>query len=286
MLYLTLDGFVLHHLADPTCKFFIAPPIAGLDMPLTRSSQYNKSGQDGVTVAQQFLGERRITIQGYLVVSNLADYESNRKTFLALNQPIKDIYGNLVPHLMRFQTMDGTYYILNVQVMSPPKMDRNLINSATWTLDLLATDPAIQSDNLNSKIINPSASGGFSVPATIPVSFDSSSGGLYNLANAGNYPAWPIIVLNGPLTNPNIINETTGEFMNLALDLNSGDQIIIDCLNKTIVQGGVTNQISTKTYESTFWTLQPGNNVINLPSGVPDQTGSAIISWRDQWVGI
>ncbi len=95
----------------------------------------------------------------------------------------------------------------------------------------------------------------------------------------------PTIVFTGPIQNPRLYNDTIGAVMGLDITLVSGDAITVDMKARTIVQGTNTNRMSTKTAESKFWTLAPGENLIRLTATTFD-TGTATITWRSAFLGI
>ena len=280
-----IDNFKIHD-NSASVNFIASIPITGLEIPLTRTTNFNKSGADGVTISQQFFGERRIIINGWLLdTDDVNDYETLRKSFLSEMNISKDSNGVLVPRVLKVKTLDDVEYRINVQIMGAT-MDLNLLDSARWTIDLLATDQVISGETLNSQSVDPLTRGGFILPVIVPIEFDASSGSTVTVTNSGNTIAYPTVTLDGPLTNPRIENLTTNEWIALSLTLSAGEQIVIDMLNRTIIQGGVTNKISFKSDASKFWGLEVGANQIKLSTSISGEAGSATIEHRDAYLGI
>ena len=72
----------------------------------------------------------------------------------------------------------------------------------------------------------------------------------------------------------------------MILSIGAGIQVVIDMGNKTIIQGGVTNQIDKKTDASVWWDLEPGTNNILLSTSSSGDTGNAVIQHRSAYLGV
>lgn len=123
--------------------------------------------------------------------------------------------------------------------------------------------------------------GGFSTTFDI----SASVGGSVVINNAGNLPSYPVITIRGAVDNPTVTNQTTGQFMSLAsLNLEAGESVTIDMKNRTI-RVGTQNLFSTKTVNSTFWTLASGNNTILFTDTGYSATAQMTIRYRSAWGG-
>lgn len=94
--------------------------------------------------------------------------------------------------------------------------------------------------------------GGFSIPLTIPVTLTASSGGTLQVTNSGDFYAYPILRVYGPITNPNVINSTLGQRLVFSGSIASGDYWEIDLFNKTVKLNGLTS-IRALTVASSDW---------------------------------
>ena len=281
-----LDNFKLHDLSDSTAKFFISPPIKGLEFPAIRSTTFPRAGEDGIFISTLYIGERRITLNG--VMSNLlnqADYVIQRQAFFATCSPIRDQNNLPITRILRFTALDGNTYQVQCQVIKA-LMPMEQISYAKWSLDLLASSVSIENYNATTTSVSPYVGGGVILPDILPVIFSAGSGGIISTINNGNANAFPIITLNGLLTNPRIENSTLGKFFYLSLSIPLGASVVIDMQNRTVVQGLVTNQISSKSSDSKFWWLQSGANTIKLTTSSGADTGNASIVYRDSYSGI
>lgn len=120
------------------------------------------------------------------------------------------------------------------------------------------------------------------------------------VTNAGDIPAFPTIVINGPAGGIQITNQTlnasvpgSGNFSltaNGGLVLNNSTQnVTIDMFNRTVVRNNGDSEIDKLLYTANFWALAPGDNIIRFRvNGPPSATSNTRISitWRDTYTSI
>lgn len=281
-----INDFKIHDLDDPALQFFVQPPIKGLEFPDLRINSHNKAGQDGISVNSIYLGERRVQLTGKVVdVGSQANHVVLRRSFLAALAPQRDSTGLPVAKLLRFTALDGTQYQLEGQVVGAD-MDYDQVRHSTFLIDFLATRPTIDSYDEFEGTISTLTHGGFVLPAVLPVTFSGGTGGNLILTNEGDTVAPIIITLAGALTNPRIYNATTDEWIALTLSLGSSEELTIDTLEHTVVQGESTNRISTVSDDSTYFGLAPGDNELHLTTSVSGETGTATIRGRHAFIGV
>jgi hypothetical protein len=133
----------------------------------------------------------------------------------------------------------------------------------------------------------PSASaGGTDFPLTLPVVFGSvSSQGATGVNNEGDIETWPTIVINGPVNRPKITNRTTGEKIELEINLPSTSDSCIITYDQDSVDITAQNQnvYGKLTSDSKLFKIQPGDNDITF-TGTSVGTGAqARINYRDAW---
>jgi hypothetical protein len=111
--------------------------------------------------------------------------------------------------------------------------------------------------------------------------------GAQTIAYAGTFPEYPIITVEGPITDPVITNETTGEVLDFTgITIAAGTVYTIDLRYgyKTVVNQAGTNKIADLTAASDLatWHLEiapiasGGNNIITA-SGTAT-TGDTVIT--------
>lgn len=152
-------------------------------------------------------------------------------------------------------------------------------------------DPAIFGGTLKTASTaqaNPTVTTGAAVyPFAYPIAFGST---LYTVSadcnNIGTEPTDPIsISVIGPITNPVITNSATGQFIEVDVTLaSSSDQLLIeysgDSLSITLNGVSVLQYV---TAASTYWKIQPGDNIIQLTGSVVSDGAFAEVNYYDTW---
>ena len=110
------------------------------------------------------------------------------------------------------------------------------------------------------------------------------------LANAGNWPTFPIIRLNGPITNPVITNSTAGQAITITATIGAGAFYDIDLEygKKTVVDNLGVNRISTVSAASALatWSLLPGNNTVSITGTGTTGATNAVFQYYHRYTGI
>lgn len=106
------------------------------------------------------------------------------------------------------------------------------------------------------------------------------------VSNVGNFPSYPTIVLYGPLDEARVKNYTTGEELAISGTIASGSSVVINQMDKTIVDEDLNNLYSKLNGSSDWVSLAPGLNSLRLYSRgpLPGTPGSMVLKWRDAWI--
>jgi len=154
-----------------------------------------------------------------------------------------------------------------------------------WQLQLEAMDYILESQTISTITGYLPQSGGVVYPVIYPIHFGASSGGSVVATNLGNAPAYPTVTLYGPMINPVVANDATGESIRLNLTLVAGDVVAIDMRRRLIVQGTATNKMGSLVQGSKFWAVLPGNNALRVGADTYD-VGYATFAWKDARLGL
>ncbi|MEU6496451.1 carbohydrate binding domain-containing protein [Streptomyces sp. NPDC046984] len=109
--------------------------------------------------------------------------------------------------------------------------------------------------------------------------------GRVTAVNAGASDAFPVLRLDGPVSDPAIEQVTTGGILTLDADLQAGEYLLIDTRSRAVLFMGSSPRRTWVRAGSSWPVLQPGPNELAyrgsaLP-GAPGQESLLTITWRD-----
>jgi len=268
-------------------KNFILESVDGLAFPVLRLPRYNLPGSSGAFISNALYGERAIKLKG---IVNAPDgsrltYLTNRTTLINSLAYQTDNSGAIQPQTLTLTLENGlilttTGYIDTFRMgFSEDQMDYE-----EFQLTFVCPDPLLYASNTISGVVSLPVGGGTAIPTAIPISLGASSGGQFVLTNTGSAPAFPVITLTGPLTNPYLTNLRTGAFLKFNYTIGTGDPpVVINCQTQAITQGAnVKNGIQSQ--DSTFWDLLSGPNTIGFSAA--GGSGTASVSFQPSFLGV
>lgn len=264
---------------------FVVHSIDGLEFPTLRTNHYDKPGEHGAIAANLLYGGRMIALTGTVFGETTTLFQQRRRDFAEAIAVERDEFGALVPVTLKLTTIDDIPLQVDCTIEQFVLKSKEM-NGQEFLLQLFAPNPELLSQNLATTAILKGADGGIIYPIIYPAVYAANAGNVATITNNGTVETWPLVYLNGPLTNPTIFNETVGRYIELALVLDSGSQIIIDMRNRTIITDGITNVIGAKSEASLFWWLEKGENLIKLLTTSNLDTGNASVDYRDARIGI
>lgn len=153
-------------------------------------------------------------------------------------------------------------------------------------MELIATDPLIYSDTLSSGMttLEVATVSGLTWPLSWPLSWGGSTqSGTINATNNGNTATPVVIRIDGPVTDPTIENVTTGSELSLSITVETGDFLLIDSGQRSVLLNGTASRYSTLDPGSTWFDLEPGLNTIRF-AGASSTAGTLSITWRSAWL--
>jgi hypothetical protein len=157
-------------------------------------------------------------------------------------------------------------------------------HSGQFVAELFGTDPlkyGASSHSVSLSIVV--GSGGFTWPLTWPLIWVGAGGGSgVVISNAGNAPAAPVVRLLGPLVNPDVTNQNTGQVVSLNLTVALGDFLDLDFAAHSALLNGTVNRYPSL-IRAEWWTLAPGNTTVVLTAD-SGSTGTATITWKDSYL--
>lgn len=277
------------HSNETNVGFWLKPNIQGLEAPSIRLPSFERPNIDGAFVPNQLYGGRAITLEGKVSGGgDMLTYRTRRRQLEAVTR----IYrpgGVLAPIVFKFKTMDDLELQAEVYARKFTLPDQ-MMGAGNYTLELFAPNTRLLSQELHQQQLAIFEGGGMAIPTEIPL--DMSAGGTVEtiINNAGDTGAFPTITLYGPIEDPTISNQTTGDSFALDYTLTTGDEFItVDVERRTVLYfaDSTSSGVNIRQYFSGDWfELAAGNNSIKLVVADTTDAGYALIRWRDAYLGI
>lgn len=272
-------GIILNDDSASNLPFIDIEQVTGLDNAPYRQTKREREGADGGYMDAEFESGRDISLTGVVYANNnpLESYLDSLKANWAPSTAPIPLYmlTNDVGLRVVFVKPLGCKYDWDA-------LRRTGMTAITFTA--YAEDPRIYSGALQSTIIPLGATvfTGFAFPLGFPFGFGGVSlttDGQF-IYNVGNRPAPAIMTIAGPVTNPQILNDTTSSVLQFSTTLAIGETLVIDTQYHTVRLNGITNRRSALIVPGWFM-LQVGANFIRFRSTAG--TGTLEVSYRASW---
>lgn len=201
---------------------------------------------------------RYLTVGGYVVAHSRADAERLWDVL------VRDAFPrNRDLKLTRHESVPKWLRVRRVGPISEPQ---GLGEAFRFSVDMVAADPFKYALDPTVKLANVKGVGSTfrSYPRTYPLVYvgltasDSSDHAV--VVNTGTAPAYPIVVLRGPLPQGGwrLENSTKGETIYFDVGLNTGDELEIDFRQQVAWLNGIP---ITSSVVGTFWTVEGATTV-------------------------
>lgn len=249
--------------------------IDGLGSPQNEIYRHKSPYQDGTTTVGSTLGERNLVIEGVILASNRQKYRHELiKTF---NPKFK---GEI-----RFER-DGVVRKIGCQVEFVDFPSAMQVNYQPFLISLLCDNP-FWLDEIETSEEIVTWIGGISFPLQLPTQFATAGPKIINIINSGDVETPIKLEITGKATNPKILKRLTGEFIKVNRTLTADDTLVIttDFGNKRVEQNGV-NVFNYIDLNSTFFSLDVGDNVIELITDDVTDNANIKITYRNRYLGV
>lgn len=240
--------------------------------------------QDGSTYIDNVLENRALCIEGMIIAKG--DPEALSLARRRLQRVLNPKTGGVTISYRQGAQLKEIKGIAESTPVFPGGPGRKGLHYQKFLLHLLCHQPFWLDHYSESKEII-TWLGGLTFPWVLPASFALKGLPIVNAVNKGDVKTPVRIEFKGPATNPKISNRGTGEFIQINRDLLFGDVLIIttDFGAKTVEING-ENAFHWIDLKSSFWQLQPGDNIIEYTSDIPVEPAAVTISYRHRYVGV
>lgn len=246
--------------------FKLSPPVTGLESPAIRVGDGLYAGRDGGFVSGHFYGHRTIVVNGFYIGADCENASELRETLFGLLR-IRYL------HQIIITTETGDWFTEGV--VSNVKADITSLVAGNFQITLLCPDPILY------YIPTPSNPNTIYTSKTMTI---TSGTGSTTINSASVVDTYPIITWGGRIQGFSATNTTTGRTFAVDDNVPSG-QTVIDFKKRTIMVGDVCYN-SHRLVDSQWWTLIPGENVIEF-ANTSGNNNSGSIRWvREARAGI
>jgi hypothetical protein len=197
--------------------------------------------------------------------------------------------GGYVPYTWTEVVRDKRIYLKVLYVQIPETTRKGLVQP--FRLVCKIKDPTIFSDDQQEASTEEAdfttASGTAVLPHVFPLIFGASTSSVsVDAYNYGDIDAYPIAIqVVGPVNSPKITNSSTGEYLEVGVNLTTSSNTLSIAYDKDTLRvelDGVS-VISQVTTASTYWKLQPGSNTITLTGSSISDGAYCTVSYRSTW---
>lgn len=243
--------------------------------------------QDGQTLIDELLEPRNITFQ-FQILGEIRQevFESRRE--------IQNIFNpKLGAGKLQWEQNDGTTFEIETVPDGSPQFPGGNAQSNTHQtviVNLKAPGPAWK-DIEESELTMATIVKLLEFPLELATQM-STRGAEREITNSGDLWTPVYIEFNGPITNPKIVNETTGEFIRVEQELLEGEKLMINTAfgKKTVIfedsNGNQSNAFGYVDLDSTFWQLQVGNNIVSYTADSGTEQAVVELYYKQRYVGV
>ncbi len=262
--------------------------------------------QDGATVKDFFLSPRVLQL---LIRANFCDrngFWAGRSDLLNHLRPNRQVTPTAaVPGRLRRILSTGQVRDLDVFITEGPRFEPQTAGSwDEWSyqevLRFIAHNPVVYDPAEVEAALTIVLDAELVFPITFPIEFGAGDiDSALNIDYVGTWDSFPVITLTGPIENPAISNDTTGEKIEFDTNVALGQIITIDLAYgaKTVIDDSGANLIGTLTSDSDLatWHIAPsplaagppaGRNVIRLTGRNATGATALVLTFNTRYFGI
>lgn len=276
-----LDGWAAPAFDDYGTLWCVENMTGWNGTPDVRTAGQDRQADHGSFDAPAFYGSRVITIDGW-------SQSDSREANMRAQDIMASVGGQDLTGLLPLVVTEPGRPIRRcmVRLNAPTKVDPRYGGLAfDWSLQLKAPDPFRYADaeTLVTLTLPSGADAGLSLPFTVPFIIPMSGVGenRATVVNAGTFATRPTVVFQGPVTDPAIVNLTQGKTLAFNVTITSGQTLVVDFANRSVLLDGTVSRAYTIAYGSAWWDLQPGSNDVQY-AGVG--SGTALLTYRSSWL--
>lgn len=258
--------------------------VDGLEsLPVIRNQDDNRGYHDGMFTGRDFLSGRTISIIfntfGDSNGSAQTNYNTIQRTLLPQTQGTTPLY-------FKFPNSPTSEQFVNARVRAlRTSVDPNYTYGyITSQVDFFCPDPNYYNNNLQTSVMSISPALGRTYNKTFNYTYGGGSATVTTtITNIGWATTYPIITINGPITNPVVGDLTSGNTLYFSGTYSSSDILEIDLYNQLITLNGAPAR--NLLISGTWFDAPPGNSLYFFTgTGTLAGTTQATVSWYSAYI--
>jgi len=258
--------------------------VDGLEsLPTIRNQDDNRGYHDGMFTGRDFLNGRVISI----IFNTFADSNGSAQTnYNTIQRTLLPQTSGTTPLYFKFPNSPTSEQFVDARVRSlRTTVDPNYTYGyITSQVDFFCPDPNYYDNNLQTSVMQISAALGRTYNKTFNYTYGGGSATVTTtISNIGWATTYPIIRINGPITNPVVGNSTSGDTLYFSGTYSALDLLEIDLYNQLITLNG--DPARNLLISGTWFDAPPGNsNFFFTGTGTLAGTTQATVSWYSAYI--
>lgn len=157
---------------------------------------------------------------------------------------------------------------------------------ARYSAPIRMPDPVLYSTDLaTGSTPFPSSTGGLVFPITFPITFSGIViDGAMTVVNDGTVTAWPTFRIDGPVVQPVIQNDSTGQAMRLDLSLVDGEWLTVNTDTHQVLGNGQTGAPRRDKFWGDWFGLPPGPTSLRFLGASAGPGALLTATWPHAWI--
>ena len=284
------ENLLLNDKGGDTEEVFLSH-IEGLGHPGATSQKSQGVAQDGENAEDALLDPRNIKVDITIRAKSREKlYELKRKIYRIINPKTYNSSTGKRGELLLYYTNDYKKYRIYARVEDSVDFNARFMNHDKATISFLCVDPYwLDAEGIDIDI--KSVRGGLKFPLALPNHFALVT--FYKeIENLGDVELPVEIEYTGPASKPRITNETTGEYIQVNMEIGEKEKLVINTAEGKETVNLITPHKTEDVYNnidlsSTFFKLIVGKNLIKYSSDAETSKDSVrIVDYSNKYVGV
>jgi hypothetical protein len=259
--------------------------VDGLEsLPGIRNQDDNRGYADGMFSGRDFLAGRSISIIfNTFGTPGGASAQTNFNTIQSILLPQTQ---GTTPLYFKFPNSPTSEQFVNARVRAlRTSVDPNYTYGyITSQVDFFCPDPNYYNNSNQSAVMAVLDPVGRTYNRIYNLLYGNSTNSIQTtISNIGWATTYPTITLVGPIINPILGNDTTNNYLNFTVTLNSAQTLVVDLYNKLVTLNGqpARNLLTS----GTWFAAPPGNSTFSLfGTGTAANVTVATVTWNSAYI--